>query len=67
MVAVMEPGVVAGPRGTRWHSACLVCGGKGRRGRAGEPGCSKRLDRDAKLDQEGKTWCSNCMVGFLWT
>ncbi|KIM33943.1 hypothetical protein M408DRAFT_325503 [Serendipita vermifera MAFF 305830] len=61
MVAVMEPGVVAGPRGTRWHAGCLVCGGKGSRKR-GEPGCGKRLDRDAKLDQEGKTWCSNCMT-----
>jgi len=62
MVAVMEPGVVPGPNGTRWHSSCLVCGGKGHRKRVGQPGCGKKLDRDAKLDPEGKTWCSNCMT-----
>jgi hypothetical protein len=65
MVAVMEPGVVPGPNGSRWHASCLVCGGKGVRKRAGEPGCGKKLDRDAKLDPEGKTWCSSCMVKSL--
>lgn len=61
-VAVMEPGVVPGPNGSRWHSSCLVCGGKGHKKRAGEPGCGKKLDRDAKLDREGRTWCSTCMT-----
>lgn len=64
MVALMEPGVVPGPKGTRWHSLCLVCGGKGAQRRFGEPGCGKKLDRDAKLDSEGKTWCSTCMVRY---
>ena len=64
-VAVMEPGVVPGPNGSRWHSSCLVCGGKGHRKRAGEPGCGKKLDRDAKMGREGRTWCSNCMVSVL--
>ncbi|CAG8604377.1 4844_t:CDS:2, partial [Acaulospora colombiana] len=62
MVAVMEPGVVPGPNGSRWHASCLVCGGKGVQKRSGEPGCGKKLDRDAKLDPEGKTWCSSCMT-----
>jgi hypothetical protein len=62
MVALMEPGVVPGPKGTRWHSSCLVCGGKGAQRRMGEPGCGKKLDRDAKSDSDGKIWCSTCMV-----
>ncbi|KAG8788892.1 hypothetical protein FRC20_001401 [Serendipita sp. 405] len=59
-VAMFEPGVVPGPNGSRWHASCLVCGGKGARRQRGEPGCGKKLDRDAKLDREGKTWCSSC-------
>ncbi|KAK2461810.1 hypothetical protein APHAL10511_006273 [Amanita phalloides] len=27
-VSPMERGVVPGPQGTRWHAACLICGGK---------------------------------------
>ncbi len=27
-VGPMEKGVVPGPKGSRWHSGCLVCGGK---------------------------------------
>ncbi|KAG8832731.1 hypothetical protein FRC17_000827 [Serendipita sp. 399] len=59
-VAMFEPGVVPGPNGSRWHSSCLVCGGKGARRQAGEPGCGKKLDRDAKLDRSGRPWCSTC-------
>lgn len=68
-VSPMEWGVVPGPSGTRWHSACLSCGGKERRGRAGrrkkgEPGCGKRLDSAAKCDPEGGIWCRECWVRF---
>ena len=66
-VSPMERGVVPGPSGTRWHSACLSCGGKERRGRAGrkkpgEPGCGKKLDSAAKCDPEGGIWCRECWV-----
>ncbi|PFH54604.1 hypothetical protein AMATHDRAFT_134865 [Amanita thiersii Skay4041] len=27
-VSPMERGVVPGPQGTRWHAACLICGGR---------------------------------------
>ena len=66
-VSPMEWGVVPGPSGTRWHSACLSCGGRERRGRAGrrkpgEPGCGKKLDSAAKCDPEGGIWCRECWV-----
>ena len=66
-VSPMEWGVVPGPSGTRWHSACLSCGGKNRRGRGGrrnpgEPGCGKKLDSAAKSDPEGGVWCRECWV-----
>lgn len=66
-VSPMEWGVVPGPSGTRWHSACLSCGGKGRRGRVGrrkpgDPGCGKKLDSAAKCDPEGGIWCRECWV-----
>jgi len=59
-VSPMERGVVPGPAGSRWHSSCLVCGGKDTRGRAGrrnkgEPGCGKKLDSAAR-------WHSSCLV-----
>jgi len=68
-VSPMEWGVVPGPSGTRWHSACLSCGGKNRRGRGGrrnpgEPGCGKKLDSAAKGDPEGGVWCRECWVRF---
>ena len=74
-VSPMEWGVVPGPSGTRWHSACLSCGGKNRRGRTGrrnpsEPGCGKKLDSAAKSDPDGGVWCRECWVGFSlarWT
>jgi hypothetical protein len=64
----MERGVVPGPHGQRWHSSCLVCGGrqaKGRGGRRvnGQPGCGKQLDSSAKRDTStGGVWCRDCMV-----
>jgi hypothetical protein len=69
-VSPMEWGVVPGPSGTRWHSACLSCGGKNRRGRSGrrnpgEPGCGKKLDSAAKSDPEGGVWCRECWVRFV--
>ena len=68
-VSPMEWGVVPGPSGTRWHSACLSCGGRNRRGRAGrrnpdEPGCGKKLDSAAKSDPDGGVWCRECWVRF---
>ena len=68
-VSPMEWGVVPGPSGTRWHAACLSCGGKERRGRVGrrdrgEPGCGKKLDSAAKSDSEGGVWCRECWVCF---
>lgn len=77
-VSPMERGVVPGPQGTRWHSTCLVCGGKKEvkpsnswlRGRAeerkrNEPGCGKKLDSAAKGDGEGRVWCRECWVGLI--
>jgi len=71
-VSPMERGVVPGPQGTRWHAACLVCGGKkettvtrllGREDKkSGQPGCGKRLDSAAKSDGEGGIWCRECLV-----
>jgi LIM domain len=67
-VSPMERGVVPGPAGTRWHSICLVCGGKNKRARAGrrvndEPGCGKKLDSAARTDGDGGVWCRECLVG----
>ncbi|CCM00910.1 uncharacterized protein FIBRA_02956 [Fibroporia radiculosa] len=64
-VAVMERGVVPGPQGTRWHAACLLCGGKeakGRRREEGKPGCGKKLDSAAKMDTDGQVWCRECLL-----
>ncbi|KAL0951016.1 hypothetical protein HGRIS_007757 [Hohenbuehelia grisea] len=72
-VSPMERGVVPGPQGTRWHSTCLVCGGKKEtpkfliRGRAEErkkkePGCGKKLDSAAKVDGSGGAWCRECLL-----
>ena len=70
-VSPMERGVVPGPHGQRWHSSCLVCGGrqaKGRGGRRinGQPGCGKQLDSSAKRDAStGGIWCRDCLVRAL--
>ncbi|PPQ67359.1 hypothetical protein CVT24_011542 [Panaeolus cyanescens] len=72
-VSPMERGVVPGPQGTRWHSSCLVCGGKRsltashllgrpRDERKGDPGCGKKLDSGAKSDGEGGVWCRECLL-----
>ena len=67
----MERGVVPGPYGQRWHSSCLVCGGrqaKGRGGRRvnGQPGCGKQLDSSAKRSTStGGVWCRDCLVCAL--
>jgi hypothetical protein len=63
---------VQGPNGTRWHTACLVCGGKKEpnkgvfRGRdernKGDPGCGKKLDSGAKTDGEGGVFCRECWL-----
>lgn len=72
----MEPGVVPGPQGTRWHASCLVCGGKketpkgwgvwrgGEAKKKYEPGCGKKLDSAAKTGAEGGVWCRECLVNF---
>jgi hypothetical protein len=66
----MERGVVPGPQGRRWHSSCLVCGGKQAKGRGGrrvngQPGCGKQLDSSAKRDTDaGGIWCRDCLVRF---
>jgi len=66
-VSAMERGVVPGPKGTRWHSTCLICGGKdvaNRKGRgedAKQAGCGKRLDSAAKSDGKGGVWCRECL------
>jgi hypothetical protein len=71
-VSPMERGVVPGPQGQRWHSSCLVCGGrqaKGRGGRRvnGQPGCGKQLDSSAKRDTGvGGVWCRDCLVGSFY-
>ena len=65
-VSPMERGVVPGPQGSRWHSSCLVCGGKGLKEAARRdpnvPGCGKRLDSAAKTDGDGGVWCRECLV-----
>ena len=68
-VAMFEPGVVPGPGTTRWHSRCLICGGPEARRRSktnmdADSGCGKRLDRDAKVDDNGGVWCNTCFVSF---
>ena len=59
-VSLMEYGVVPGPQNSRWHAACLVCGGKG--AKLPRPGCGKKLDSAAKTDRDGGVWCRECMV-----
>ncbi|KAI0307786.1 hypothetical protein B0F90DRAFT_63605 [Multifurca ochricompacta] len=67
-VSPMERGVVPGPQGQRWHSSCLVCGGKQAKGRGGrrvngQPGCGKQLDSSAKRDiGAGGVWCRDCLL-----
>ncbi|KAL1720858.1 hypothetical protein EV715DRAFT_196178 [Schizophyllum commune] len=73
-VSPMERGVVAGPQNTKWHGACLVCGGKKETGKGGwlsrgrddrkrgEPGCGKKLDSAAKVDANGGVWCRECSL-----
>ncbi|KAJ7706037.1 hypothetical protein B0H17DRAFT_1192587 [Mycena rosella] len=70
-VSPMEPGVVPGPHGTRWHATCLVCGGKKtnvkpwaarEEKKKGVPGCGKKLDSAAKGDGEGGVWCRECSL-----
>ncbi|KAI0068413.1 hypothetical protein BV25DRAFT_1793553 [Artomyces pyxidatus] len=67
-VSPMERGVVPGPQGTRWHAACLICGGKEAKGRGGrrrngQPGCGKSLDSSAKRGaDEGVVWCKECLL-----
>ena len=29
-----------------------------------DPGCGKRLDRDAKVDDNGGVWCNSCFVSI---
>lgn len=74
-VSPMERGVIPGPQGTKWHSPCLVCGGKKmrpvswygtrREDKAPTPGCGKKLDSAAKSDGDGGVWCRECMVGRI--
>lgn len=75
-VSPMERGIVPGPGATKWHAACLICGGKrtttaGKRssgvwtsgdGRNESSGCGKRLDSAAKGDaaRDGVVWCRDC-------
>ncbi|TBU64934.1 hypothetical protein BD310DRAFT_866409 [Dichomitus squalens] len=64
-VSPMERGVVPGPQGSRWHAACLICGGqeaRGRRKAEGRPGCGKKLDSAAKTDRDGGVWCRECLL-----
>jgi hypothetical protein len=59
----MERGVKSGPHGTKWHEACLVCGGRGAvKKKDGTAGCGKKLDSAAKGDGEGGVWCRECLV-----
>ncbi|KDN36176.1 hypothetical protein RSAG8_11008, partial [Rhizoctonia solani AG-8 WAC10335] len=63
-VSPMELGTCPGPNGSRWHSSCLVCGGKDakkNRKNPRDPGCGKQLDSGAKYDQEGGVWCRECI------
>ncbi|KAG9005468.1 hypothetical protein FRB94_001553 [Tulasnella sp. JGI-2019a] len=74
-VSPMERGIVPGPGATKWHAACLVCGGRrnalSKRSSATwtgldesvakSPGCAKKLDSAAKGDlTEGVMWCRDC-------
>jgi hypothetical protein len=62
-VSPMERGVKPGPQGTRWHEACLVCGGRGSNNKKDrKPGCGKKLDSAAKGDGDGGVWCRECMA-----
>ncbi|KAJ8521403.1 hypothetical protein ONZ45_g1889 [Pleurotus djamor] len=74
-VSPMERGVIPGPQGTRWHTTCLVCGGKkeskpsnawilgrGEVKKRDTPGCGKKLDSAAKTDGDGKIWCRECWL-----
>lgn len=74
-VSPMERGVIPGPHGTKWHSSCLVCGGKKTRpvswyarddAEKSKPGCGKRLDSAAKSDSDGGVWCRECIVSSLY-
>ncbi|KAF8609253.1 hypothetical protein BDV93DRAFT_601948 [Ceratobasidium sp. AG-I] len=63
-VSPMEIGTCPGPNGSRWHSSCLVCGGKDakkNRKNPKDPGCGKQLDSGAKCDQDGGVWCRECI------
>ncbi|QRW05295.1 lim-type zinc finger-containing protein [Ceratobasidium sp. AG-Ba] len=63
-VSPMEMGTRPGPNGSRWHSSCLVCGGKDakkNRKNPKDPGCGKQLDSGAKVDQDGGVWCRECI------
>ncbi|KAG8696860.1 hypothetical protein FRC09_008219 [Ceratobasidium sp. 395] len=63
-VSPMELGTCPGPNGSRWHSSCLVCGGKDakkNRKNPKDPGCGKQLDSGAKSDQDGGVWCRECI------
>jgi hypothetical protein len=69
-VSPMERGVVPGPQGTKWHSTCLVCGGKDRIKGGTKPGCGKKLDSAAKGDSNGGVWCRECLASkslISWT
>jgi hypothetical protein len=55
-VAPMELGTISGPRGVRWHRACLRCG----QGTASR-GCKKQLDECATVMQ-GTPLCRLCAV-----
>ncbi|KAJ3571589.1 hypothetical protein NP233_g3660 [Leucocoprinus birnbaumii] len=73
-VSPMERNVIPGPQGSRWHSDCLVCGGKRPPSKSSawmlgrgeekkkEPGCGKRLDSAAKTDATGRIWCRECLL-----
>jgi hypothetical protein len=63
-VSPMEIGVVPGPQGTRWHSNCLVCGGKRSQPSGKHDGCGKKLDSSAKTDKAGRLFCRNCLVSW---
>jgi len=63
-VSPMEKDTAPGPQGSRWHSSCLVCGGKSARLKREKtrPGCAKRLDSAAKRDSDGNVWCRECFL-----
>jgi hypothetical protein len=66
VVSSMEMGVVPGPQGTRWHAACLVCGGKRKEQTKRQDGCGKKLDSSAKTDKVGRLFCRNCLVKAIF-